>query len=237
MLQNGGAEKRATIFCKHYLQSRLQLEEDFAIPTEILHVIDTTHPSLLWSFVLLFSQNSLFNSNRGFYKQCFYYQQKRKNTAQGLDAADRAVSRKQRPQSATGFKEDTYLQGTESCADAAGTQRLWRGAQLSVRPFRALGRLNESPLHYDSKPHLLSSSSSPSFWSWASSTTPFHSDGLEATVESPTPVGSLCFRILGTGKIMDTKCFQFRHPAMKQLSRCLTLKWWTSLVPSELQHW
>lgn len=34
-------------FCKQYLQGLLQLEKDFAIPSEILHVIDTSHPSLV----------------------------------------------------------------------------------------------------------------------------------------------------------------------------------------------
>lgn len=39
--------KRTTIFCKQYLHSRLQLEKDFAVSTEIVNIIDTSNPSLV----------------------------------------------------------------------------------------------------------------------------------------------------------------------------------------------
>lgn len=53
-------KKRTTTFCKQYLHSWLQLEKDFAISTEIVNIIDTSNPSLVWSFVLLFFPSKQF---------------------------------------------------------------------------------------------------------------------------------------------------------------------------------
>lgn len=69
------------------------------------------------------------------------------------------VSWNQCPHSITGFK-DKYLCKRQSCADAAGEQRLWSAVSQA---FEDSERLNESVLHSDSNPYLWSNSSSQHF--------------------------------------------------------------------------